>query len=196
MTEPDPPSMHDDLPPVRDDHTALPPRAKRPRPFLKALIIFLLITIPAGYLVISAEQSRRSGEDASAEAAAGGLTNAFPSKLQQRVYNVPVPIGSTPVYYYETNSWQTSSLFVQFRTDEWGLAHYLAAVGTSTAALKDGASTIPPAQAAKVGWDFDADWPWQGVTVARKAPLPTQKIMVSTDEPGHPVVYVVSTVTF
>ncbi|GGU80306.1 hypothetical protein GCM10010211_53100 [Streptomyces albospinus] len=196
MTEPDLPPMHDDLPPVRDDHGALPPRPKRRRPFLKALIVFLLVTIPAGYLVISAEQSRDSGEDKEAEAAATGLTNAFPSKLQQRVYNAPVPIGSTPVYYYETNSWQTSSLYVQFRTDDWGLAHYLAAVGTSTAALKKGEITITPAQAADVGWDFNADWPWQGVTVARKAPLPTQEIMVSNDEPGHPVVYVVSTVKF
>ncbi|MEU7637430.1 MULTISPECIES: hypothetical protein [unclassified Streptomyces] len=186
MTEPDSPAMH-------DDHH---PGARTRRPFLLALVIFLLITIPAGYFVISAEQSRDSGSDKESEAAATGLTNAFPSKLQQRIYNVPVPIGSTPVYYYETNSWQTSSLFVQFRTNDWGLAQYLAAVGTSTAALKKGAITIPPDQAAKVGWDFQADWPWQGVAVDRPAPQPSQRIVVSEDEPGHPVVYTVSTVQF
>ncbi|WP_245689658.1 hypothetical protein [Streptomyces chattanoogensis] len=107
-----------------------------------------------------------------------------------------MPIGSTPVYYYETNSWQTSSLFVQSRTNNWGLTQFLAALGTSTAALKKGALTIAPEQAAKVGWDFSADWPWRGVTVDRPAPQPAQRIVVSDDEPGHPVVYVVSAVRF
>ncbi|MEU5212445.1 hypothetical protein [Streptomyces sp. NPDC020742] len=190
MTETESHAMH-------DDHlTALPPRAKPRRPFLMALIIFLLIAIPAGYIVISAEQSRDSGEGKEAEAAATGLTNAFPSKVQQRIYNVPVPIGSTPVYYYETNSWQTSSLFVQFRTNEWGLEHFLAAVGTSTAALTKGRMTIPPDQAAKVGWDFGTDAPWAGTTITSKDPHPSQRIMVSYDEPGHPVVHTVSTVKF
>ncbi|MEU9503015.1 hypothetical protein [Streptomyces sp. NPDC048196] len=190
MTETESPTMRD------DHHTALPPRAKRRRPLLTALIVFLLIAIPAGYIVISAEQSRDSGEGKEAEAAATGLTNAFPSKVQQRIYNVPVPIGSTPVYYYETNSWETSSLFVQFRTNEWGLEHYLAAVGTSTAALKKDRRTIPPGQAAKVGWDFSVDWPWAGTTTTSRGPHPSQRIMVSYDEPGHPVVYTVSTVKF
>ncbi|MDC7336211.1 hypothetical protein [Streptomyces lydicus] len=190
MTETESHAMH-------DDHlAAAPPRVKRRRPLLMALIVFLLIAIPAGYIVISAEQSRDSGEGKEAEAAATGLTNAFPTKVQQRIYNVPVPIGSTPVYYYETNSWQTSSLFVQFRTNEWGLEHYLAAIGTSTAALKKDRQTIPPAQAAKVGWDFSVDWPWAGTTTSTKAPHPAQRIMVSYDEPGHPVVYTVSTVNF
>ncbi|KUL37001.1 hypothetical protein ADL22_23060 [Streptomyces sp. NRRL F-4489] len=189
MTEPEPQT-------VSDEHPGPPPRPRTRRPFLMALVIFLLITIPAGYIVISAEQSRDSGEDKEAEAAATGLTNAFPSRLQQRIYNVPVPLGSTPVYYYETNSWETSSLFVQFRTNDWGLDKYLAAVGTSTAALKNGAITIPPAQAAKVGWDFNPDWPWRGTTVNRPAPQPSQRIVVNYDEPGHPVVYTVSTVRF
>ncbi|MGG7570665.1 hypothetical protein [Streptomyces sirii] len=190
MTETESPTMHDDHLP------APPPRAKRRRPVLMALIVFLLIAIPAGYIVISAEQSRDSGEGKEQEAAATGLTNAFPSKVQQRIYNVPVPIGSTPVWYYETNSWQTSSLFVQFRTNDWGLEHYLKAVGTSTAALKKDHKTIPPEQAAKVGWDFGVDWPWAGTTTTSKAPHPYQRIMVSYDEPGHPVVYTVSTVRF
>ncbi|MGW5120466.1 hypothetical protein ACWEQ8_34285 [Streptomyces noursei] len=190
MTEPDPAAMPD------EHHPTTAPRPRPRRPLLMALVIFLLITIPAGYFVISAEQSRDSGEDKESEAAATGLTNAFPSKLQQRIYDVPVPIGSTPVYYYETNSWQTSSLFVQFRTNDWGLEKYLAAVGTSTAALKKGAVPISPEQAAKVGWDFSANWPWRGVTVNRPAPQPSQHIVVSDDEPGHPVVYTVSTVHF
>ncbi|MFK0295546.1 hypothetical protein ACIQU6_34455 [Streptomyces sp. NPDC090442] len=190
MTDPDQQPRH-------DEHAAGPaPRARTRRPFLMALVIFLLITIPAGYFVISAQQSRDGGEDKESEAAATGLTNAFPSRLQQRIYDVPVPLGSTPVYYYETNSWKTSSLFVQFRTNDYGLTAYLKAVGSHTAALKKGAITIAPAQAAKVGWDFHVDWPWQGTTVNRPAPQPAQRIMVSFDEPGHPVVYTVSTVHF
>ncbi|AJT63498.1 hypothetical protein [Streptomyces chattanoogensis] len=186
-----------DLNPMNDDRHPTPPPAGKPRrPLLMALIIFLLIAIPAGYIVISAEQSRDSGEGKEAEAAATGLTNAFPSKVQQRIYDVPVPLGSTPVYYYETNSWKTSSLFVQFRTNDWGLDHYLKAVGTSTAALKKGAKTIPPEQGAKVGWDFSVDWPWAGTVNPKPAPHPSQRIMVSYDEPGHPVVYTVSTVKF
>ncbi|MEU3991694.1 hypothetical protein AB0F24_25610 [Streptomyces platensis] len=186
-----------DLHSVHDDHQPpAPPRAKRRRPLLMALIVFLLIAIPAGYIVISAEQSRDSGEGKELEAAATGLTNAFPSKVQQRIYNVPVPVGSTPVYYYETNSWQTSALFVQFRTNEWGLEHYLAAVGTSTEALKKDRTTIPPGQAAKVGWNLATDGPWAGTTTTDRAPHPSQRIMVNYDEPGHPVVYTVSTVKF
>lgn len=190
MTEPDLTHQHDD---TRPD---VPPRTKRRRPILSALIIFLLIAIPAGYIVISAEQSRDSGEDKEAEAAATGLTNAFPSKVQQRIYNVPVPIGSTPVYYYETNSWETSSLYVQFRTNDWGLEHYLNAIGTSTAALKKGEITITPEQAAKVGWDFTGDGTWAGLHRHRESPHPSQRITVSFDEPGHPVVHTVSTVRF
>ncbi|GAU67165.1 hypothetical protein SSP35_04_02480 [Streptomyces sp. NBRC 110611] len=183
--------------PMPDDRRPAPPaRTKRRRPLLTALIVFLLIAIPAGYIVISAEQSRDSGAGKEAEAAATGLTNAFPSKVQQRIYNVPVPIGSTPVYYYETNSWQSSSLFVQFRTNTWGLAHYLKAVGTSTAGLVKGRQTIAPGDAAKVGWDFGTDQPWAGTATRSQAPRPAQQIMVSYDEPGHPVVYVVSTVNF
>ncbi|MEU7177942.1 hypothetical protein ACWIG3_11230 [Streptomyces celluloflavus] len=188
MTEPDP-HMH-------DDHLAGPPRGKRPRPWLMALIVFLLITIPAGYIVISAEQSRDSGEGKEQEAAATGLTNGFPSKVQQRIYNVPVPVGSTPVYYYESNSWQTSSLFVQFRTDDRGLDKFLTKVGTSAEDLNSGTPTIAPEQAAKVGWDFTTDRQWTGTSHEKKAPQPSQRIMVSHDEPGHPVVYTVSTITF
>ncbi|MFG2142407.1 hypothetical protein [Streptomyces sp. NPDC048650] len=190
MTDSEPNAMHD------DSHSTPPPSGRRRRPVLLGLIIFLLIAIPAGYIVISAEQSRDSGVGKEAEAAATGLTNAFPSKVQQRVYDVPVPVGSTPVYYYETNSWKTSSLFVQFRTNDWGLDHYLKAVGTSTAALKKGVKTIPPGQAAQVGWDFGVDWPWAGTVNPKKAPQPSQRIMVSYDEPGHPVVYTVATITF
>jgi hypothetical protein len=191
MTDPD-------LPPLHDDHPSAgqPPRIKPRRPVLFALIVFLLIAIPAGYIVISAEQSRDSGEGKEQEAAATGLTNAFPARVQQRIYDVPVPKGSTPVYYYESNSWKTSSLFVQFRTNDGGLDRYLRKVGTDSTALKKGKVTIPAGQAAQVGWDFTTDEEWAGAVNPKKAPHPSQRIMVSFEEPGHPVVYTVSTVKF
>ncbi|MFD9811691.1 hypothetical protein [Streptomyces sp. NPDC059080] len=175
---------------------AAAPERETPRRWLMAVIVFLLIALPAGYIVISAEQSRDSGGTKDAEAAATGLTNAFPSKVQQRIYNVPVPVGSTPVYYYETNSWDTSSLYVQFRTNGTGLAHYLKAIGTSTDALKKGEVTITPRQAAQVGWDFTGDGQFAGLSEHRPKPQPSQQITVSFDEPGHPVVRTVSTVAF
>ncbi|MFH8410324.1 hypothetical protein ACH4FX_36960 [Streptomyces sp. NPDC018019] len=173
-----------------------PARASRRRRWLTALVIFLLIAIPAGYIVISAEQSRDSGQSKEEEAAATGLYNDYPSKVQQRIYNVPVPAGSTPVYYYEANAWHRSSLYVQFRTNEWGLDHYLKWAGTSRAALKDGEITITGAQAAKVGWDLASGGQWAGTSIKNEDPGPSQRITVNFDEPGHPVVYVVSTVAF
>ncbi|MFG2223254.1 hypothetical protein [Streptomyces sp. NPDC048644] len=172
------------------------PRVKRRRPWLSALVIFLLIAIPAGYIVISAKQSRDSGVVKEAEAAATGLINSFPSQVQQRIYDVPVPLGSTPVYYYETNSWQTSSLFVQFRTNEVGLNRYLDDIGADADDLKKGAITITPQQAAQVGWDFTGDGKFAGLRQHGKKPHPSQRITVSFDEPGHPVVHTVSTITF
>lgn len=171
-------------------------RPGRRRRWLTAVIVFLLIAIPAGYIVISAEQSRDSGQSKEEEAASTGLYNDFPSKVQQRIYNVRIPAGSTPVYYYEANAWHRSSLYVQFRTNDWGLDHYLRWAGTSRDALKDGEITITGAQAAKVGWDLAAGGQWAGTSVKAGDPHPGQNISVNFDEPGHPVVYVVSTVAF
>ncbi len=172
------------------------PRPSRRRRWLTALVIFLLIAVPAGYIVISAEQSRDSGQSKEEEAAATGLYNDFPSKVQQRIYNVPVPAGSTPVYYYESNAWHRSSLYVQFRTNNWGLDHYLKWAGTSRKALKDGEITITGAQAAKVGWDLASGGQWAGTSIKAEDPGPSQHIVVNFDEPKHPVVYVVSMVAF
>ncbi|MFH8344239.1 hypothetical protein [Streptomyces sp. NPDC018045] len=172
------------------------PRPSRRRRWLTALVIFLLIAIPAGYIVISAEQSRDSGQSKEEEAAATGLYNDYPSKVQQRIYNVPVPVGATPVYYYESNAWHRSSLYVQFRTNDWGLDHYLKWAGTSREALMDGEITITGAQAAKVGWDLAGGGQWAGTSIEAEDPHPSQNITVNFDDPDHPVVYVVSTVAF
>src|SRR5690606_7393497 len=72
---------------------------------LTLLIIVLLIGIPAGYLVISAAQSRASGKDKEARYSATGLTEGWPSKLQRRIYQVPIPHPAWWVASYETNNW-------------------------------------------------------------------------------------------
>ncbi len=191
-----PPGPPSGPPPVPSAGASAAPRPpSRRRRWLTALVIFLLIAIPAGYIVISAEQSRDSGQSKEEEAASTGLYNDYPSKVQQRIYNVPVPAGATPVYYYESNAWHRSSLYVQFRTNDWGLDHYLKWIGTSRDALKDGEITITGAQAAKVGWDLSGGQ-WAGTSLKAEDPHPSQNITVNFDEPGQPVVYVVSTVRF
>ncbi|MGO4430651.1 hypothetical protein AB4Z54_70775, partial [Streptomyces sp. MCAF7] len=77
------------------------PRSRR---WLKAVVVFLLITIPAGYMVISALQSRNSGEDKQENASATGLTAGWPSKVQRRIYDVWIPGYSDDVAFYESNS--------------------------------------------------------------------------------------------
>ncbi|AYG79551.1 hypothetical protein DWB77_01666 [Streptomyces hundungensis] len=165
------------------------------RRWITAVIIVLLIGVPAGYLAISAEQSRTSGRDKESEASARGLQKDWPSKTQRRIYEVPVPTDATDVAYYETNSWKVSKLYVQFTTNAAGLAEFMKESGTSTAALKPGDVTIGPEDARRVGWTFPAGHDWAATTHAQKDPLPTQNITVDETDPDKPVVFVVSTAT-
>ncbi|MFD9792269.1 hypothetical protein ACFWXK_15105 [Streptomyces sp. NPDC059070] len=165
------------------------------RRWLTAIIIVLLIGVPAGYLAISAGQSRDSGRDKEAEASATGLQNDWPSKTQRRIYDVPVPSNATDVKYYETNSWRVSKLYVQFRTNAAGLAEFLKESGTSTAALRPGAVSIGASDASAVGWSFPSGHDWAGTRHAQKDPLPTQEITVDETDPDNPAVFVVSTAT-
>ncbi|MES4902849.1 MULTISPECIES: hypothetical protein [unclassified Streptomyces] len=168
---------------------------RRSRRWLKALVIFLLITIPAGYMVISALQSRNSGEDKQENAAATGLTEGWPSKVQRRIYDVWIPGYSDDVAFYESNSWETSSLYVQFVTSVQGLDRFLVRLGTDRAELKAGRITIGADDAKKVGWRVGGDEDWAGTVVKQKEPQPKLDITVDFDNRRHPKVYVVSTVT-
>ncbi|MFB7507661.1 sugar kinase, partial [Streptomyces broussonetiae] len=94
-------------PPDEPRHPVENPRHKAKRRALTLLIIGLLIGIPAGYLVISANQSRNSGKDKEAKYAATGLTPLWPSKVQRRLYQVNVPHPAVSVASYETNNWKT-----------------------------------------------------------------------------------------
>jgi hypothetical protein len=182
---------------------AAPPDAPPPRPAedrrhrnrrraLTLLIIVLLIGVPAGYLVISANQSRDSGKDKEAKYAATGLTPTYPAKVQRRLYEVPIPHPADRVASYETNNWKTSRLYVQFRTTQAGLDTYLDAMGVNRNDLKKGAITISARDQKISGWKFTGPGPWWGLSHHQKNPAPTQDVIVNLSNPVLPMVYVVS----
>ncbi|MFI1015196.1 hypothetical protein [Streptomyces sp. NPDC020965] len=179
------------------DESFRPPEGRRHmifRRWLTAITIVLLVGIPAGYLVISAEQSRESGRHKAAEASASGLRDSWPSQMKRRVFEVPIPAKSKDVAYFETSNWKTSRLYVQFRTTPKGLDRFLKGVGTSRNALRDDAVTIGAREARTVGWDFTEPRDWAGTTHSQKHPRPTQDITVDLTDTDRPVVYVVSVV--
>ncbi|MDX3646157.1 sugar kinase [Streptomyces sp. MB09-02B] len=155
-------------------------------------IIVLLIGVPAGYLVISANQSRDSGKDKEKKYSATGLTAHWPSRVQQRLYQVPIPPYSKHVAYYETNNWKTSRLYVQFYTSNEGLESFLNQIGTGTGDLVEDKAAITARDRGIVGWDFTGTGPWYGLVNDQKNPEPTHDIVVNRSNPDHPMVYVVS----
>ncbi|MFH8559965.1 sugar kinase [Streptomyces sp. NPDC017988] len=165
------------------------------RRWLTATIIVLLIGIPAGYLVISANQSRNSGRDKEDKYSATGLTEGWPSRVQRRLYDVPIPPYSAEVAYYETNNWRTSRLYVQFLTSNKGLDKFLKQIGTSSDKLEPKNITISKRDQKVVGWEFTGPGPWSGLTHEQKDPVPTLDVVVDRANARHPMVYVVSTTT-
>ncbi|MEU9763456.1 hypothetical protein [Streptomyces sp. NPDC047985] len=175
-----------------------PPQDRRRmirRRLITATIIVLLIGIPAGYLLISAGQSRRAGQNKEAEAAAQGLQEGWPSRLQRRIYELPMPGNSLDVQYYETNNWKVSRLYVEFRTTSAGLDRFLSRLGSGRAALEPGKVTIGERDQQISGWSFGPGIQWAGTTHTNKDPRPTQDITVNMADPMNPVVYVVSAAT-
>ncbi|MBB5124474.1 sugar kinase [Streptomyces griseoloalbus] len=159
---------------------------------LTLLIIVLLIGIPAGYLVISANQSRASGKDKEAKYSATGLTYGWPSKLQRRLYQVPVPHPAWWVATYETNNWKTSRLYVEFETTDAGLSAFLTSMGVQQNDLKRDDITIGERDRNVTGWTFDGPGTWSGLVHEQKRPAPTHDIVVHHNKPGYPRVYLVS----
>ncbi|MFI8962322.1 hypothetical protein ACIGO8_09420 [Streptomyces sp. NPDC053493] len=202
MTAPLPPHPPHPTPQDRPTvpHPTASPEARLPedrrhmlrRRFLTLLTIVLLVGVPAGYLVISAGQSRDSGLDKERESSAVGLQDNWPSQMKRRVFEIPVPSDAWHVAYYETSNWKTSRLYVQFTTTASGLDSYLAESGTSRAALTPGKVTVSDRDADIVGWDFATGHAWSGTSVAREKPRPTSDITVSLSDPAFPRVYVVS----
>jgi hypothetical protein len=168
------------------------PRHKFRRRALTLLIIGLLIGVPAGYLVISANQSRNSGKDKEEKYSATGLTYGWPSNVQRRLYQVPVPHPAAKVAFYETNNWKTSRLYVQFQTTNAGLDTFLADIGTNRNALKKDDITISARDQKVTGWKFSVPGQWSGLVHEQKNPAPTHDIIVNMANPVYPMVYVVS----
>jgi hypothetical protein len=170
--------------------------AARKRHWARWLVIALLVVVPAGYVVIAAGQSHdpRAAEQLRAEMA--GLVHDTPATVQRRVYKLPIPSGVTRPAYFESNSWQTSSLYVQFTTTAGGLDTFLAQLGTSRAGLEHGQLGITTDQANRVGWSFPAGHDWDGLSLPGGDGEPSHDITVNLDNPDAPVVYTVSTITF
>ncbi|MFH9735414.1 sugar kinase [Streptomyces sp. NPDC017260] len=189
--------MTDSLP-----HQAGPPQDPGPpaegrrrmirRRSLTLLTIVLLIGIPAGYLVISANQSRDSGREKEAKYAATGMTEGWPSKLQRRIYELPVPVPSDEVAYYETNNWKTSRLYVQFETTGAGLDAFLAGLGVDRDALEKDKIAISDRAQQVTGWEFGGSGSWWGLVNEQPNPAPTHDVVVNMRNPDYPMVYVVS----
>ncbi|MFJ2900802.1 sugar kinase [Streptomyces sp. NPDC087212] len=160
------------------------------------LIIVLLIGVPAGYLVISANQSRQSGRDKEDKYSATGLTEGWPSKVQRRLYQVPVPHPANKVAYYETNNWKTSRLYVQFQTTHAGVDAFFKQMGVDQVGLKKGDITISSRDQEITGWKFSGPGSrggdYFGIVHRQKNPKPTQDVVVNTANPDYPMVYVVS----
>ncbi|MFJ8629637.1 sugar kinase [Streptomyces sp. NPDC093568] len=159
---------------------------------LTLLIIVLLIGVPAGYLVISANQSRDSGKDKEEKYSATGLSAGWPSRVQRRIYQIPIPVPSYKVAYYETNNWRTSRLYVQFETEDEELDGYLKSMGADRDDLKQDDITISARDQKITGWDFSRKGPWYGFVHKQKNPAPTKDVVVNMSDPDHPFVYVVS----
>ncbi|MFF2501916.1 sugar kinase [Streptomyces sp. NPDC058067] len=176
-----------------------PPESRRcviRRRALTLLTIVLLIGVPAGYLVISANQSRNSGKDKEAKYSATGLTIGWPSRVQRRLYQVPIPLASAKgVAYYETNNLRTSRLYVRFSVSNAGLDTFLKDIGTSSSKLVKDDITISHRNQKVVGWVFNGPGPYSGLTYEQKDPEPTLDIVVNRSDPARPFVYVVSTTT-
>ncbi|MEN3583326.1 sugar kinase [Streptomyces sp. ZYX-F-203] len=162
---------------------------------LTLLTIVLLIGIPAGYLVISAAQSRDSGRDKARKYSATGMTEGWPSKLQRRLYQVPLPHPAERVSYYETNNWKTSRLYVRFETSEIGLDAFLASIGAERRDLRPDDVPVSDRAQRVTGWDFEEPGSWWGLSDTREDPAPSRDVVVDLAVAGRPMVYVVSRTT-
>jgi hypothetical protein len=172
------------------------PTPRNPPRWVRWTVVPLLVLVPIGYVLISAEQSRDSGVNKQKEAAISHLSLAMPTSLQQRIYQVPFPYGARYPGYLETNSWDTSVLYAQFTTTSGGLDTFLAKIGTSRYALRPGTSAITAAQMKTAGWIFPPGHRQAGIALHQVGDKPDHDIVVDLSDPDLPIVYVVSTVNF
>ncbi|NGO73871.1 hypothetical protein, partial [Streptomyces boncukensis] len=166
---------------------------------LVLVTVVLLIAIPAGFLVQQAFRSRESGRDKERAAGATSLVYARPPKVSQRIYDVPVPEQATRIAFYETNAWERSRMWVQFRTSPKRLKEFLRDIDgdSGTLTLDKGRVTIGEGQARKVGWRFDEPGHrYAGTVYTQSGHEPDLAITVDTTYKSRPRVFVVSTAQF
>lgn len=172
---------------------ALPPPRRPRRRWLAAIAVVLMVAIPAGYLVLSGYQSRASGESKARAASADAMRYGWPTKLQRRIYDVPVPDGASYVGHYETNAWGRSSLYVQFRVSPVQLGSFLDQLGTSTTELREGVS-LTERDTAATGWVLDdPDRTYVSTVVQHGPDRPRVAVTVDLTPEEQPRVYVAST---
>ncbi|WP_424211127.1 hypothetical protein ACN20G_02940 [Streptomyces sp. BI20] len=195
MTPPSPPAQHTEPGTPGGPPPGAPVESRRHvvrRRWITAIIIVLLIGVPAGYLLVSARQSRDSGKDKAAKAAVAQLRSGWPSRVQQSIYEVPIPDWSTNVGFLETNNWRTSRLYVQFSTTPAALDTFLGSYGTRRAALTPG-SAISARDSQIAKWKWAPKSKWFGVNVEQADPRPDHDITVDLTNPAKPRVYLVAT---
>ncbi|TDC08524.1 hypothetical protein E1265_33080 [Streptomyces sp. 8K308] len=169
-----------------------PPHRPRHR-WLAFVTVFLLIAIPAGYLALSAYQSRDSGEDKARTASARALIYEWPSKVSRRIYDIPIPDGAAYVGYFETNSWERSTMYVEFRCSPRQLSGFLEELGAEYGDLEEGV-TIDRADADTVGWNFDdPSRVFAGTVVQQSDAEPEVSVTVDLTREERPRLFVVST---
>jgi hypothetical protein len=186
----------DDLSEAEADFADDPRAPRNPPRWVRWTVVPLLVLVPVGYVAISAAQSRGSGESEQQQAASRQLTQVYPSALQQRIYQVTIPMGARYVRNMEANSWDVSVLYAEFQTTPGGLDTFLFQVGSSRAQLRAGQVAMTAAQSKAVGWNFALPRSWAGVTLHQAGDKPDHSITVDLSNPERPRVYVVSTVNF
>ncbi|MER6781527.1 MULTISPECIES: hypothetical protein [unclassified Streptomyces] len=195
-----PPSLPRQAPPPDEASTPATPLPVEDRQhvvrrrWITAIIILLLVGVPAGYLAVSAQQSRESGRDKAAKVGATKVRPGWPSKVQRSIYEVPIPPKAWRVGFLETNNWRTSRLYVQFAVTPADLDAFLADIGTSRSELTREVS-VGAHDAAIAGWSWGPHNTWYGTTLEQSNPRPTRDVTVDLTDPAKPRVYVVSTAT-
>uniref|UniRef100_A0AAU2JZL5 Sugar kinase n=1 Tax=Streptomyces sp. NBC_00049 TaxID=2903617 RepID=A0AAU2JZL5_9ACTN len=164
------------------------------RRWITAIIILLLVGVPAGYLAVSAQQSRQSGRDKAAKVGASKVRPGWPSKVQRSIYEVPIPDKAWRVGFLETNNWRTSRLYTQFAVTPAALDVFLTSVGTSRDELTPGVS-ISEHDTSVAGWNWKTHTEWVGTTLEQADPRPSRDITVDLTDPKVYKVYVVSSTT-
>ncbi|KRV51286.1 hypothetical protein AQ490_00495 [Wenjunlia vitaminophila] len=169
--------------------------------FTRAVVVALMVTAPAAYLVVAAVQSLNGSDMKERVAAATTMVHERPDRATRNIYGVPMNYKATGKKFFETNSWKSSSLYARFTTIPRGLDWFLKQIGTSRDELVEGKIPISRERQQVVGWDFHGEWAadqhFYGVSLpAEKKGQPAREVLVNLADPEHPAVYIVSTITF